>query len=228
MLEKDSKQTKLPKAFWALIGAQVISLFGNAVLRFALPLYVLNLTGSAALMGMVIACSWIPYIALAPIGGVAADRVPKRIVMAVLDGIMALVCLCYLLFLQLFDVVTLSVVSLMILYAVQSVYQPTVQASVPALVIPDSIQKSNRPGKPGQYAFGHNWSCCRRTGLRICRDGARSHNFSYPVRFLGDFNIQCRSHTSYPFASNGNNSTNGYWRFKRGVHFSSKKPPSYF
>ena len=130
MLEKDSKQTKLPKAFWALIGAQVISLFGNTVLRFA------------ALMGMVIACSWIPYIALAPIGGVAADRVPKRIVMAVLDGIMALVCLCYLLFLQLFDVVTLSVVSLMILYAVQSVYQPTVQASVPALVVPESIQKA--------------------------------------------------------------------------------------
>lgn len=142
MLEKDSKQTKLPEAFWALIGAQVISLFGNTVLRFALPLYVLNLTGSAALMGMVIACSWIPYIALAPIGGVAADRVPKRIVMAVLDGIMALVCLCYLLFLQLFDVVTLSVVLLMILYAVQSVYQPTVQASVPALVVPESIQKA--------------------------------------------------------------------------------------
>lgn len=32
----------LPGAFWALAAAQVVSLFGNAVLRFALPLHVLG------------------------------------------------------------------------------------------------------------------------------------------------------------------------------------------
>mgnify|MGYP007076405488 CR=1 FL=1 len=40
-------------------------------LRFALPLYVLNQTGSAALMGAVSACAWIPYIELLGVAPVA-------------------------------------------------------------------------------------------------------------------------------------------------------------
>lgn len=142
MKEKAKGKRGLSSVFWALIGAQIISLFGNAVLRFALPLYVLNVTGSSTVMGAVIACSWVPYIVLAPIGGVAADRVPKRFVMAVLDGVMALVCVSYLFALQALNVVVLSAFSLMVLYAVQSVYQPTVQASVPSIVSHEAIQKA--------------------------------------------------------------------------------------
>lgn len=77
--------TLLNRSFVSVIFAQIASLFGDAVLRFALPLYVLNQTGSAALMGAVSACAWIPYIVLTPIGGVAADRVNKRRIMAALD-----------------------------------------------------------------------------------------------------------------------------------------------
>ena len=70
------------RSFVSVVFAQIASLFGDAVLRFALPLYVLNLTGSAALMGAVAAAAWLPYIVLTPIGGVAADRVNKRRIMA--------------------------------------------------------------------------------------------------------------------------------------------------
>ena len=56
--------TLLNRSFVSVIFAQIASLFGDAVLRFALPLYVLNQTGSAALMGAVSACAWIPYIVL--------------------------------------------------------------------------------------------------------------------------------------------------------------------
>ena len=37
--------------FVMVVIGQIISLFGNAILRFALPLYLLNETGSAALFG---------------------------------------------------------------------------------------------------------------------------------------------------------------------------------
>lgn len=131
----------LPGAFWALAAAQVVSLFGNAVLRFALPLHVLGVTGSSAVMGAVTACAWLPYIVLAPIGGVAADRVRKRLIMAALDATMAAVCAAYLLLYGAADVIGLSVAALVALYAVQSVYQPTVQASVPALVPHGDIQR---------------------------------------------------------------------------------------
>lgn len=38
--------------FIMVVAGQIISLFGNAVLRFALPLYMLSETGSAALFGI--------------------------------------------------------------------------------------------------------------------------------------------------------------------------------
>ena len=131
----------LTGTFWALAAAQTVSLFGNAVLRFALPLHVLGVTGSSAAMGVVTACAWVPYIALAPIGGVAADRIRKRLIMAALDAVMAAVCAAYLLLSGTADVVGLAVAALVALYAVQSIYQPTVQASVPALVGRAAIQR---------------------------------------------------------------------------------------
>lgn len=131
-----------PTAFRALLCAQAVSLFGNAVLRFALPLYVLNLTGSSALMGVAIACAWIPYVVLTPLGGVAADRVRKRLIMAALDGAMAAVCVLYLALSGTLDIVVLSMAALAALYAAQSVYQPTVQAAVPGLVGRHGVQRA--------------------------------------------------------------------------------------
>lgn len=47
---------------------QVISLFGNAILRFALPLYLLRETDSSSLFGIVTACSFIPMIIFSLLG----------------------------------------------------------------------------------------------------------------------------------------------------------------
>lgn len=138
---EETGESGLTGTFWALAAAQVVSLFGNAVLRFALPLHVLSVTGSSVAMGVVTACAWVPYIVLAPIGSVAADRIRKRLIMATLDTVMAFVCAAYLLLSGTADVVGLAVAALVALYAVQSIYQPTVQASVPALVDRTAIQQ---------------------------------------------------------------------------------------
>lgn len=130
------------RSFVSVIIVQIASLFGDAVLRFALPLYVLNLTGSAALMGAVAAAAWLPYIVLTPIGGVAADRVNKRRIMAVLDVLLALTCAAYLMLEGVVDLVGLSICALIVLYAAQSIYQPTVQAAVPFIVPRDSVVRA--------------------------------------------------------------------------------------
>ena len=127
---------------FSVIFAQIASLFGDAVLRFALPLYVLNQTGSAALMGAVSACAWIPYIVLTPIGGVAADRVNKRRIMAALDILLAATCAAFLALDGVIDLVGLCICALIVLYAAQSVYQPTVQAAVPFIVPRDGIVRA--------------------------------------------------------------------------------------
>ena len=55
--------------FAAVASAQLFSLLGEAILKFVLPLYLLNLSGSATLYGIVVACAFVPYIFLTPIGG---------------------------------------------------------------------------------------------------------------------------------------------------------------
>ena len=60
------------------MASQALSLLGMEILQFVLPLHLLNLTGSGALYGGVVAAGFVPYTLLAPIGGVIADRTRKR------------------------------------------------------------------------------------------------------------------------------------------------------
>ena len=66
------------KNFTLLVIGHIISLFGNAMLRFSLSLYVLDTTGSASAFATILAISMIPTILLSPVGGVLADRMSRR------------------------------------------------------------------------------------------------------------------------------------------------------
>ena len=131
------------KNFMMVVIGQIISLFGNAALRFALPLYLLNLTGSSALYGTVTACAFLPAILLSPVGGIVADRVNKRNVMVVLDFFTAAVILLFLLFMNSANLIILLTVTLMLLYGIAGAYQPSVQASIPALVNQEHFMAAN-------------------------------------------------------------------------------------
>ena len=122
---------------------QIISLFGNAVLRFALPLYLLKETGSAALFGLVTACSFLPMIVLSLLGGVVADRVNKRNIMVILDYSTALLILVFSLLLGKAPLVPLFIAVMMLLYGIQGAYQPSVQASLPAIVDQEKLISAN-------------------------------------------------------------------------------------
>ena len=129
--------------FTLMTVGQIISLFGNAILRFALSLHVLALTGSAAVFGGILALSMVPTALLSPLGGILADRLPRARIMVILDFS---TCACILVFDALFArsgnlaAVTLFMV---LLSLIQAVYQPSVQASVPALVAEDRLNAAN-------------------------------------------------------------------------------------
>ena len=126
-----------------MVIGQIISLFGNATIRFALPLYLLNLTGSPALYGMVTACAFIPSILLSPIGGIVADRVNKRNIMVILDFFTAGVILTFLVLMDSVNLVGLLTVTLMLLYGIAGAYQPSVQASIPVLTDEEHFMAAN-------------------------------------------------------------------------------------
>lgn len=136
-------QKMFSKDFTLVIVGQIISLFGNAAVRFALPLYLLNQTGSGALYGAVTACAFIPSILLSPIGGMIADRVNKRSIMVVLDFSTAALILVFCLLMDRISLVLLLTVTLMLLYGIAGAYQPSVQASIPLLVRSDAFMQAN-------------------------------------------------------------------------------------
>lgn len=127
------------KDFTLVVIGQIISLFGNAILRFALPLHLLRETNSPALYGFVTACSFLPMIVLSFLGGVLADRVNKRNIMVALDFLTAGIIVILYLSIGSLPLVPLLIIVLMLLYGISGTYQPTVQASIPALVASDQI-----------------------------------------------------------------------------------------
>ena len=131
------------KDFIMVVIGQIISLFGNAILRFALPLYLLNETQSPALFGVVSACSFIPMILLCPIGGILSDRLNKRNIMVILDFSTAALIFILTVLLGKVDLVALLLVVLILLYGIQGTYQPTVQASIPALIAEENLMPAN-------------------------------------------------------------------------------------
>lgn len=134
------EQTKLfNRNFTLVVIGQIISMFGNAILRFALPLYLLRETGSASLFGIVTASSFLPMILLSFLGGILADRVNKRNIMVALDFLTASIIFLFFMALGKLPIVPLFIAVLMLLYGISGTYQPTVQASIPLLVSEDKI-----------------------------------------------------------------------------------------
>ncbi len=125
---------KLFKRYFTMVViGQIISLFGNAILRVALPLYLLRETDSSSLFGAVTACSFIPMMIFSLFGGVIADRKNKRNIMVALDFTTAAVILIFSFALGKVSLVPLMIAVLMILYSISGIYQSAVQASIPLI-----------------------------------------------------------------------------------------------
>ena len=122
---------------------QLISLFGNAILRFALALYVLDATGAAAVFGTVTAIAVIPTILLSPFGGILSDRVNRRNIMVSLDFATAALALGLGLLLSEENAVALITVTLLLLSVIQACYTPSVNSSVPLLQAEGTLVKAN-------------------------------------------------------------------------------------
>lgn len=129
--------------FTMVVIGQIISLFGNAILRFALPLYLLRETDSSTLFGAVTACSFIPMVIFSFLGGIIADRKNKRDIMVVLDFSTAAVIMAFGFALERLPLVPLMIAVLMILYGISGIYQPAVQASIPLLANEETLMLGN-------------------------------------------------------------------------------------
>ena len=76
--------------FFTIWGGQAFSLFGSALVQFALVWYLTRETGSATVLATATLASFLPQIVLGPFAGALVDRWNRRIIMIVADSAIAL------------------------------------------------------------------------------------------------------------------------------------------
>lgn len=130
------------RGFTLLLLGQISSLIGNYTLKFALAMYVLEVTGSASVFAGLLAAGIVPTILLSPFGGVLADRMDRRRLMVALDALSGLAVLLAGLLLPLGGIPVIG--GLLIVLSVLGAFEsPTVQSCVPQLLPPEQLLRGN-------------------------------------------------------------------------------------
>jgi len=132
------------KNFFLLWQGSLVSFIGDMLYQFALGFWVLEKTGSTAVMGMVMAAGFIPQIIIGIFAGTYVDRHDRKNVIVITDflrgtavligGIMALLNL-----LPVWGVIVLSV----IIGACSSFFYPAMGSSIPDIVPSESLDRAN-------------------------------------------------------------------------------------
>lgn len=131
------------KNFNLMVLGQIISVLGAALLRFALSLYVLDVTGREDIFATIFAVSNIPML-LSPLGGAIADRFNRRNLMVVFDFTSSAVVLCSIPFLLAGSTSVVLIGAIMVLLSIiSSLYTPAVTASIPLLVKQSKLESAN-------------------------------------------------------------------------------------
>ncbi len=132
------------KNFIIVVSGQIISLLGNAIQRFCMSLYILDLTGSAAIFSTILAISTIPYILFAPIAGLLADTVNRKKIMVYLDFFSFILMFIYSIILISGNDNTIIVGTVMFfLSIIYTLYSPSVTASIPQIVEKEKLASAN-------------------------------------------------------------------------------------
>lgn len=144
------KEKLFNRNFTLLLLGQVFSLIGNYTLKFALSMYVLERTGSAAIFAGLLAVATVPQVLLAPIGGLLADRLNRRNMMVALDALSGTAVFLTFLGSGGLHVMSQEGPSLLLISILQVVLgilgafeSPTVQACVPQMQTGENLLKGN-------------------------------------------------------------------------------------
>ncbi len=144
------KEKLFNRNFTLLLLGQVFSLIGNYTLKFALSMYVLERTGSAAIFAGLLAVATVPQVLLAPIGGLLADRLNRRNMMVALDALSGSAVFLTFLGSGGLHVMSQEGPSLLLISILQVVLgilgafeSPTVQACVPQMQTGENLLKGN-------------------------------------------------------------------------------------
>lgn len=126
------------------LGGQAVSLFGSGLVQYALLWYVTLGTLSGSMMMVATLVGFIPMMLLAPFGGVLADRMNRRYLIAAADGLVALSTLGLLIaFMNGYGSYTLVFVAMALRAVGGGLQGPAVGAMLPQIVPSEHLGRVN-------------------------------------------------------------------------------------
>ncbi len=124
--------------------SQALSLFGTALVQYALMWHVTLTTKSGVLMTVYILCGFVPAFLVSPFAGVWADRLDRKRLLMLSDGSIALVTLLLALVLQAGgQSLTLIMITAAVRAVGQAIQMPAVGAFLPQFVPADQLTRVN-------------------------------------------------------------------------------------
>lgn len=124
--------------------SQTISLFGSALVQYAITWYITLKTQSGIMMTISIVCGFLPTFFLSPFAGVWADRYNRKLLIILSDSMIAIATLVLaILFLMGYDSIWLLFVASAVRSMGAGIQNPTVGAFIPQLVPEEKLTKVN-------------------------------------------------------------------------------------
>ncbi|MEH7013084.1 MFS transporter [Neobacillus niacini] len=126
------------------LGSQTISLFGSALVQYAIMWYITLNTQSGVMMTISIICGFVPTFFLSPFAGVWADRYNRKMLIILSDSLIAISTLILaILFLMGYEALWLLFLMSAIRAIGTGIQGPAVGAILPQLVPEDKLTKVN-------------------------------------------------------------------------------------
>ena len=131
------------RSFRLLLTAQAISIIGDAISMIALPFAILAMGGSVGQVGLVLAARAIPNAFFLLVGGVWADRLPRRLVMLASDLIRGVIMVLVFIALVSGNGSIWVLVALMAIYGIgEAFFRPALSGIIPQTVSAPRLQEA--------------------------------------------------------------------------------------
>ena len=126
------------------LAGKLFSLFGARIFNFAIGLYVLRVTGSGMSFALTMIVSTVPAIIMSPFAGVLVDRLSRKILVVVFDGLCGLVLIGgYLIATRFALSLNLVLVTVFLLSVCNTFFNIAMESSIPNLVDETRLTKIN-------------------------------------------------------------------------------------
>jgi len=130
--------------FWLYAVGRLVSLIGTGVQDIAIPLFILDLTGSGTVMGTFMIITMAPRLILYPVAGVVGDRVNRKLIMVWTDfGRGAVILLLAFLAAQNYITISVLFVAQFVVSLMNALFGPATMAMLPDIVEEEDLTRAN-------------------------------------------------------------------------------------